>query len=86
MSEPAFPKRRCLRHRVRGDTSPPNGMLPVNRPFSSVSQGQRALNQQLANLQFGHGGKAFTPVNGRAHYSVQRVNALINKGFQHPDA
>jgi len=25
-------------HREESDTSPPNGMLPVNRPFGSVSQ------------------------------------------------
>lgn len=69
-----------------GDTSPPNGMLPVNRPFGSVTQRERTLNQQLDNLQLHDDGTAFTPVNARPVHGVRRVNALIDKGFQQSGA
>jgi len=50
-------------HREKADTSPPNGMLLVNRLFGSVSQRERTLNQQFGNLELRYGDNAFTRVN-----------------------
>jgi hypothetical protein len=61
-------------------------MLPVNLLEISVSRCERILNQQFDDSRIRHHASAFTRVNARAPYSAQCVNALIDKGFQHPDA
>lgn len=51
----ASQERRCLRHRMDSDTSPPNGFLLVNLPFGPVRQRERTLNQQLGYSGIRHG-------------------------------
>ena len=52
-------------HRERGDTSPPNGMLPVNRLEILSGRRERTLNQQFGNACLRHGDNAFTRVNAQ---------------------
>ena len=54
-----------LRSGCKADTSPPTGMLPVNRPFGLVYQRQHTLNQQFDNVRLRHGDNAFTRVNAQ---------------------
>jgi hypothetical protein len=53
-------------HRERVDTSPPDGMPPVNRPAILVSRRERTLNQQFDSSQFRHHANAFTRVNAQS--------------------
>lgn len=72
-----------LRSGCKADTSPPNGMLLVNRSFGSVRQREHTLNQHFDDRQLRRGGNPFTPVNTQTPHSARRVNALISKGL-HP--
>ena len=54
-----------LRIGRKADTSPPNGMLPVNRLEISGRRRERALNQQFGNAGIRRGDNAFTRVNAQ---------------------
>ena len=55
-----------LRSGSRIDTSPPNGMLPVNRLEILGGRRERALNQQFGNACIRRGDNAFTCVNAQS--------------------
>ena len=50
----------------RNDTSPPNGMLPVNRLEILGGRRERILNQQFGNARIRRGDNAFTRVNAQS--------------------
>jgi len=59
---------RCYAAEVRYDTSPPNGLPPVNRLEIFGGRRERTLNQQFGNARIRRGDNAFTRVN--AHSAV----------------
>jgi hypothetical protein len=75
-----------LRSGCKVDTSPPDGLLLLNRLGILVYESQLALNQCFAKEAPPITVRAFTGVNREQRHSVRRVNALINKGFHHPGA
>jgi len=57
---------RCYAAEVRADTSPPNGMLAVNRRLDSARSRQHTLNQHFDHSHIRHRASAFTHVNAES--------------------